>query len=136
MRGADDGRADAVGRLYEAGSATSEPRPDCGGEQRPEIAIAPRLAPIEIFGDAAREADLVDRAALAERIEPQQRCAAGTGRAAADRLEQPVRHAGGEGARIAFAEPVARLEREPELRGKAPSGLLDADDMARSDRAR
>ena len=93
--------------------------------------MAADLVAIDVFGDAAREADLVDRAAQFERVEPQQPGAPGLGRTARHRREQAVGHERGERAGLRLVEHVARRERQSRLRRDAPTRVFDADDAAR-----
>lgn len=64
----------------------------CLGELAAEIAVVHALAPIDVFGDAAGEADLSDLCTRRQRVEAQKSDPAGRGRSTVHGLEQPVRH--------------------------------------------
>ena len=112
LRGADHGRADALVRALEPRAPALDARADFLRQQHAEIAERRRLAAVDVFGHAAGKGDLLDRAAIGERVEPQRvpsRRAFGEPPRMA--LEQPIRHACGERAR--------RLGRKRRCRGRA-----------------
>ena len=107
-----------------------DPRLDLLRQQHAEIAERRGFAAVDVFGDAAGKRDLVDRRGSGQRREPQQAGAARGRRLPAHRLEQPLRHAGGQRARRLRRKLLADLEADAVRGGEAAAGLLDARDAA------
>src|SRR6266581_913652 len=121
LGGADHGGADPfVGRL-DSRSPSFDPRKDRSGERPAEIAEGPVFAAVDILRNAARKADHVRRAPVAQRVEPQQGRSAGVGSVLADGLEQTVGHALDHRVQALRVGFPAHFEDEADLGGESPA---------------
>ncbi len=128
MRGADHGGADTRLGPHALHAGSVDPRAHVLGELQAEIAERLDVAAIEIFGDAAGTTDLIDPAAIGDRIEPQQIDAAGARRLAPHRREQTIGHPRRQPLRIVRCKRCADRKVDAEFGAKAAAGLLHPHD--------
>ena len=128
MRGADHGRANAFDAAGERQIERRQTTPDGGAEELAEVAVIGLAFVVDVFADAAREADLLQVAVVLQGADDHQVAGQGRQRAAAQRFEQQVAELLGDRRFLIVADDGADGDVVAAGGGDGTARLLDADD--------